>query len=126
MEETPADRVRALRAKAGSHDKLAAALGTSRQTVVRWEKGAAPSLPYRVRLARLADASPDDFSYGQDDGKEDVGSRIGEVEENMRGLLKLAGTILALNMYAFEKLKVLPPEYREQLEQQLAEFQRGT
>jgi transcriptional regulator with XRE-family HTH domain len=40
-ERTPAELVRELRGN-WSHDKFAAALGTSRQTVIRWERGMIP------------------------------------------------------------------------------------
>jgi transcriptional regulator with XRE-family HTH domain len=52
--ETPAELVRALRRKAGSHDKLAERLGTLRQTVIRWEKGGGISEIYAVKLAELS------------------------------------------------------------------------
>jgi len=38
-----AERVKWLREKTGSHDKLAKALGTSRQTIINWERGAQPT-----------------------------------------------------------------------------------
>jgi DNA-binding XRE family transcriptional regulator len=51
-ERTPAELVRELRGTL-SHDKFAAALGTSRQTVIRWEKGMIP----RAYAQALADYS---------------------------------------------------------------------
>lgn len=43
----------ALRKAHGSHDKLAQRLGTSRQTIIRWEKGSRPDLFYRTQLIEL-------------------------------------------------------------------------
>lgn len=45
--------IKELRHRAGSHDKLAAELGTSRQRVIQWEKGAAPSARYRAKLEAM-------------------------------------------------------------------------
>ncbi len=50
---SPAELVRQLRIRYGSHDKLADAVGTSRQTVIRWEKGLGPGADYAARLADL-------------------------------------------------------------------------
>lgn len=57
----PADRVRRLRERYGSHDKLAAALGTKRQTVIRWEKGSGISERYAVLLAEIDGCKPEMF-----------------------------------------------------------------
>lgn len=48
---TLAGEIIRLRKEAGSHDKFAALLGTSRVTVIRWEQGAYPSARYRKLLA---------------------------------------------------------------------------
>jgi transcriptional regulator with XRE-family HTH domain len=49
-----AEAVMALRKRAGSHDKLAAQLSTSRQRVIDWEKGTSwPSARYREKLREL-------------------------------------------------------------------------
>ena len=47
-------RIEWLRKKTGSHDKLAARLGTTRQTVIGWEKGAQPNKHYRGKLAGVS------------------------------------------------------------------------
>lgn len=47
-------RIEWLRKKTGSHDKLAALLGTTRQTVIGWEKGAQPGARYRAKLATVS------------------------------------------------------------------------
>lgn len=39
---TLAAAIRRLRVEVGSHDKLAAKLGTTRNSIIRWEKGAYP------------------------------------------------------------------------------------
>lgn len=62
----PAERVRRLRERLGSHDKLAAALRkkgakATRQTVIRWEKGGGISESYARLLAELAGAKPTAF-----------------------------------------------------------------
>lgn len=47
-------RIRWVRKQAGSHDKLAAKLGTSRSLVIRWEQGThKPSKASRARLAKV-------------------------------------------------------------------------
>jgi transcriptional regulator with XRE-family HTH domain len=52
---TVPQRIRWLRKQAGSHDKLAAKVGTSRQVIIRWEKGT--SKPRAESRRRLASAS---------------------------------------------------------------------
>lgn len=47
-------RIEWLRKREGSHDKLAAKLGTTRQTVIGWEKGAQPNRDYRAKLAAVS------------------------------------------------------------------------
>lgn len=47
-------RVEWLRRREGSHDKLAARLGTNRQTVIGWEKGSQPNRRYRSLLAEVS------------------------------------------------------------------------
>ena len=51
--KTLASEIERLRKDYGSHDRLADALGTYRQTVIDWEKGAVPREPYRSRLVEL-------------------------------------------------------------------------
>lgn len=48
-----AERVKWLRQQAGSHDKLARKLGTSRQQVINWEKGAEPKT-YAEKLGEIS------------------------------------------------------------------------
>lgn len=45
-----------------SHDRLAAELGTSRQVVIKWEKGAEPSPRLRARLAEFSGFPKEAFS----------------------------------------------------------------
>lgn len=66
------EAVTVLRVAAGSHDKLAAALGTSRQRVIAWESGAYP----RAFVSQLRD-------LGVPDRLLDRLSRI-EVEKRLR------------------------------------------
>lgn len=54
-------RIEHLRRKAGSHDKLAAQLDTSRQTVIGWEHGAQPGKVYRERLAEISGLPAEKF-----------------------------------------------------------------
>ena len=54
-------RIEYLRRKAGSHDKFAVQLGTSRQTVIGWEHGAQPGKVYRERLAEISGLSAEKF-----------------------------------------------------------------
>lgn len=54
-------RIEWLRKKAGSHDKLAVKLGTTRQTVIGWEKGKQPNASYRKKLAVLSKFPADSF-----------------------------------------------------------------
>lgn len=63
LRELPlSERIEALRRQAGSHDKLAAALGTRRGTIIRWEKGAQPSDEYVTRLADYTGLPADLFA----------------------------------------------------------------
>lgn len=55
------ERIKALRLQAGSHDKFAAQLNTSRQVVIGWEKGAQPGERYRDKLAALSGYPADAF-----------------------------------------------------------------
>jgi hypothetical protein len=61
-ERTPADLVRELRGTL-SHDKFASALGTSRQTVIRWERGTIPKA-YSQALSEYSGGKfkPEDFN----------------------------------------------------------------
>lgn len=87
------DRIRHLR-EAGphgrlSHDRLAEALGTSRQTVIGWEKhGRQPGPEYRSRLARFFQVSEDVFMDAEPDRKQFQGivDRLEEVEAALEEL----------------------------------------
>ena len=59
-------RVRKLREEYGSHDKLATALGTKRQTVINWEHGVEPKR-YADKLAALTGCSREVWLRGHDD-----------------------------------------------------------
>jgi transcriptional regulator with XRE-family HTH domain len=54
-------RIEALRRHAGSHDKLADKLGTTRQTIIGWEQGAQPNPHYRQKVADYSSLTADDF-----------------------------------------------------------------
>lgn len=64
-----ADRVKWLRQKAGSHDKLAKALGTSRQTIISWERGTEPKR-LLDRLAAFSGCPPE--TWQRHEGAETV------------------------------------------------------
>lgn len=55
------ERIKWLRLQAGSHDKFAKRLGTSRQQVISWEKGAEPKT-YAAKLADVSGFPADAFS----------------------------------------------------------------
>jgi transcriptional regulator with XRE-family HTH domain len=87
---TPAERIQVLRARYGSHDKLAAALGTSRQRVIAWQKGAQPSVHYREKLASLDGGDPDDYLNPTSEPPPDKFTRLADaVEENNQLLREL-------------------------------------
>lgn len=96
---SPASLVRELRGRL-SHDKFAAALGTSRQTVIRWEKGTIPEL-YAQALADYSQGrySPEDFDPQLRDLPTPTASeRLSELErkyaaldERLRRLESVAG-----------------------------------
>lgn len=48
--KTLVDAIRIATEAAGSHDKLAAMLGTSRQTIIGWQNGTFPKPGYRDKL----------------------------------------------------------------------------
>lgn len=83
----PAERVRKLRMRYGSHDKLAIALGTSRQTVIRWEKGGGISEKFAVRLAELDGGEPDAFRPTRPIHQfREVRQEVEEVRDEVRAL----------------------------------------
>lgn len=49
-----AELVKLLREQEGSHDKLAARLGTSRQRVIKWEQGGGIGERYAVKLSEAS------------------------------------------------------------------------
>lgn len=66
-----AERIRYLRVQAGSHDKLAAKLETSRQVIIGWEKGEnRPGPRFRQALADLAGCPPKTFEVQETDPEE--------------------------------------------------------
>jgi DNA-binding transcriptional regulator YiaG len=85
---TVAQKIRADRKARGlSHDRFADLLGTSRFTVIRWEKGQRlPRRLYRERLAALSGRRPDEYV---------------EVDEDVR---KLAAAEQATDAIADRKL----------------------
>ena len=87
------ERIRHLR-EAGphgrmSHDRLAEALGTTRQTVIGWEKhGRHPSPEYRQRLASFFEVDEDVFMDGELDRRrvQSLADRLEEVEAALEEL----------------------------------------
>jgi transcriptional regulator with XRE-family HTH domain len=65
-------RIRWLRKQAGSHDKLAAMVGTTRQVVIRWEHGQKPSAESRQRLARASGLPVSAFQEDEEEDEEDA------------------------------------------------------
>lgn len=82
--KTLAEAIRIAREAAGSHDKLAKMLSTSRQTVIGWETGTFPTRRYREGLARLG--VPARFFVTVD--KTDVERRLRWVEAEVAAIRK--------------------------------------
>lgn len=102
MDETPAERVRALRVRMGSHEKLAKALGTSRQRVMAWEKGAQPKPHFRAKLAELDGGNPDDFLWPHRQ-KVDPVMRLAEAQEEAMALQQEVRDLLLRILAALER-----------------------
>jgi transcriptional regulator with XRE-family HTH domain len=66
---TVPQRIKWLRKQAGSHDRLAMKLGTTRQVVIRWEKG--QNVPSATSRQRLAEASGLPSAFFRDGDEED-------------------------------------------------------
>ncbi len=81
---SPANIIRELSAREGSLDKLAERLGTSRQTVIRWLKGAEPNADYRVKLAVLADRAPADFANPPATSERETAELLQQAVEELR------------------------------------------
>src|SRR4051812_16238522 len=91
---TVPQRVRRLRGNR-SHDSFAKALGTSRQTVIAWEKeGRGISDDYRAKLAAEGGCSPDDFvSQEEPPDIYDLDARVSVLEEDLDRLTAIAEAI---------------------------------
>lgn len=84
MEDSAADLVRSLRVQAGSHDKLAKKLGTSRQRVIDWEKGATPSAAYAQKLSDLSGLPMERFRPPSRNGGHPA-SRLAAIADQVAG-----------------------------------------
>ena len=84
-ERTPAELVRELRGDL-SHDRFAEALGTTRQTVIRWEKGTIPET-YAQALSEYSSGrySPEDFNprLALAGGRPTLADRLIELENSV-------------------------------------------
>lgn len=87
------ERIRRLREEGPlgrlSHDQLADKLGTSRQTVIGWEKhGRRPNQEYRELLAKLFDVPADTFMDGELDRRRlhGLADRLEELEAELERL----------------------------------------
>lgn len=89
---TVPQRIKWLRKQAGSHDKLAAKVGTSRQVIIRWEKGQKPSAESRRRLAEVSGLPSAAFS---ENGEEE--------DEESELVVALVGNLRALVRAEFER-----------------------
>lgn len=84
--KTLADAITIARTAAGSHDKLAKRLGTSRQTVINWEQG---TFPDRYRDKLIAIGIPAKFFVTVD--KTAVEKRLRRVEAEVASIRKALG-----------------------------------
>jgi len=84
---SPAELIRELHERVGSLDKLAALLGTTRQTVIRWEKGSEPNGHYREELAALTGRDPADFVLHREQRPEvRLDARLARIEHMLERL----------------------------------------
>lgn len=65
-----------------SHDRFAKILGTTRQSVINWEKGANEPRGYREKLAEFSGFSPEAFSRrgAEEPAAESIGGRLEALE----------------------------------------------
>jgi transcriptional regulator with XRE-family HTH domain len=82
--KTFVDALDIAREAAGSHDKLAALLGTSRQRIFAWEKGEFPGRAYREKLLHIG--IPPRFFVTTD--KTAVEKRLRRVEAEVASIRK--------------------------------------
>jgi transcriptional regulator with XRE-family HTH domain len=69
---TVPQRIKWLRKQAGSHDRLATRVGTTRQVIIRWEKGQnSPSATSRQRLANYSGLPSGLFRDGDEEDDEE-------------------------------------------------------
>lgn len=94
-----------------SHDRFAAELGTSRQVVIKWEKGAEPSPRLRGRLAAFSGYPAEAFARR--------GAEALAQELYVRRLEELAATVAAQNEEMKRSLLAVRRAIRR-LERQLA------
>lgn len=85
------ERIKWLHGKDGprgflSHDSFAKVLGTSRQVIIDWEKGAQPGKRYRDKLAKFSGFRPEVFARREAEAleKEMVGRRLRSLEGEVR------------------------------------------
>lgn len=82
-----ARRIYAARKRAGlTQDQLAAAVGTSRRHVLRWEKGkVSPTRRFQERLAQVLGEPPEYFANGADaDSDDDEEDPLPSLDEFLR------------------------------------------
>lgn len=84
---TVPQRIKWLRKQAGSHDRLATKLGTTRQVVIRWEKGQRPSASSRARLAEVSGLPAAFFTDGDEDDEEEA-ELMAALVGNIRALVR--------------------------------------
>lgn len=113
-------RIEWLRKQAGSHDKLAARLGTKRQTVIGWEKGAQPNGRYRQLLAELSGFPADAFARTASEREvwALTEARLRAVEESLaetrRDLEQKVEEVTRLATRAMELIRAIEQSLRDQ------------
>lgn len=85
---TVPQRIKWLRKQAGSHDKLAAKVGTTRQVIIRWEKGQKPSAESRARLAEVSGLPAAFFRDGNSDDEDEESELMAALIGNIRALVR--------------------------------------
>lgn len=105
------ERIIWLRKREGSHDKLAARLGTTRQTVIGWEKGTQPNRGYREKLAELSGFPAEAYRRTYEDEtvvpRRELEDVHRELEEVHRRLEELAARLDRLEATLLDRLAAL-------------------
>lgn len=103
-----AEEIERLRKAAGSHDKFAAQLGTSRQTVIGWEKGRWP----RDYVSKLVAAGIPAELF-EEEARRSVERRLDALEEQAKRRSQIAQDALAATKALQKQLKQLQTEVRK-------------